>query len=79
MLPVMLRTEDATTVPLAFAVDQKGILPDHMIRRKIVRAWDGARFGERRDHVVRQDAFLIHGKGERHGRCILCPQHDRKR
>jgi dCTP deaminase len=27
----MLRTEDVPTVPLAFAVDQKGILPDHMI------------------------------------------------
>ncbi len=27
----MLRTGDAPTVPLTFAVDQKGILPDHMI------------------------------------------------
>ena len=38
-----------------------------LVGREVVGGWDGARLRERRDHVVRQDAFLIDGKRERHG------------
>ncbi len=42
-----------------------------LVGHEVVGGQDRARLRERRDHVVRQDAFLVDGEGKRHPRVRL--------